>query len=113
MKGTSSSVKILACYCLALLLFSSASAQLVEFPIASQCSTSSKHSHSSRVTSSPLNLPFWDDFSYADTLQENLWQFGKSVLVNNGVGIRPPSKNVVTFDGADSLGKPYNVNNAL
>lgn len=63
----------------------------------------------------PLTLPFWDDFSrsrdgYADPL---LWQYGNSVWVNDGMGINAPSLNVATFDGLDSLGKPYNVNDIL
>lgn len=53
-------------------------------------------------------LPFWDDFAASDTtLRDTLWLYGGSVNLNSGTGIRPPSKNVVTFDGADSLGKPY------
>ena len=66
--------------------------------------------------SGPLNLPFWDDFSYSDTLsypREDQWLYGRSVLLNNGLGVHQPSKNVVTFDGVDSLGKPYNINDAL
>jgi hypothetical protein len=63
----------------------------------------------------PVTLPFWDDFStirngYADP---TLWQYGQSVWVNEGMGINPPSLNVATFDGLDSLGKPYNVNDIL
>lgn len=63
----------------------------------------------------PISLPFWDDFStirngYADS---TLWQYGQSVWVNEGMGINPPSLNVATFDGLDSLGRPYNVNDIL
>lgn len=63
----------------------------------------------------PISLPFWDDFSrsrngYVDPL---LWEFGNSVWVNDGMGINAPSLNVATFDGLDSLGKPYNVNDIL
>jgi hypothetical protein len=63
----------------------------------------------------PIELPFWDDFStvrsgYAD---EKLWEYGNSVWVNDGMGINPPSFNVATFDGLDSIGKPYNVNDVL
>jgi hypothetical protein len=63
----------------------------------------------------PKKLPFWDDFSFANSYvpQDSLWQFGKSVWVNNGIGINPPSLGVVTFDGLDSKGKPYNVNDVL
>ena len=62
----------------------------------------------------PVLLPFWDDFASSEVLlQQTLWFAGNSVSLNNGIGIRPPSKNVVSFDGADSLGKPYNVNDVL
>lgn len=113
-------MKILTWYFVTFILFSTSNAQLVEYPLASNVShsfISSKESRSLRSQASgPLNLPFWDDFSYSDSLtypQENLWLFGKSVFLNNGLGIRQPSKNIVTFDGVDSLGKPYNVNDVL
>ncbi len=63
----------------------------------------------------PLTLPFWDDFSSIRSGYVNplLWQFGTSVWVNDGMGINAPSMNVATFDGLDSLGKPYNVNDVL
>lgn len=109
-------MKILASYLLTLSLLTPAAAQLVEFPIAPG-NLSRQHSSSARIQDiTPLHLPFWDDFSYTDTLtypNQILWQFGNSVFLNNGIGINPPSKNVVTFDGVDSLGKPYNVNDAL
>jgi len=64
-----------------------------------------------------MPLPFWDDFSYAlgnaVYANDTLWQYGKSVRVNNGTGILPPSLGVATFDGIDSLGKPYSVNDVL
>ena len=110
-------MKIIICYLLTLFLSATTFAQLVESPIASQASAPGKASTLSRVQDiTPLTLPFWDDFSYTDSLtypKESLWQFGKSVFLNNGLGIKQPSKNVVTFDGVDSLGKPYNVNDAL
>lgn len=63
------------------------------------------------------SLPFWDDFSYASQSEvypnDTLWQHGKSVWTNNGTGINPPSLGVATFDGIDSLGKPYSVNDIL
>ena len=111
-------MKTLACTFLSFLLCSPAVAQLVEFPIASGSPSTSKYTlapgRAQAIT--PLNLPFWDDFSYTDSLtypNQNLWQFGKSVFLNNGIGINPPSKNVVTLDGVDSVGKPYNVNDVL
>lgn len=64
----------------------------------------------------PLRLPFFDDFSkplqniYADT---NLWQSSYSVRINDGMAIRPPTINVATFDGLDSAGMAYNPNEVL
>jgi hypothetical protein len=111
-------VKSLACALFALLIFSSSYTQVVERAIPSGSGgKASKRSASARIQSvNPLTLPFWDDFSYTDTLnypQENNWLYGKSVLLNNGLAIHQPSKNVVTFDGVDSLGKPYNINDIL
>ena len=92
----------------------SASSQLVEYPIATSTHSTQPKIFSRTQASAPVLLPFWDDFSSSDVqLQPGLWLFGNSVLLNNGIGIRPPSKNVVSFDGADSLGKPYNVNDVL
>ena len=113
----SSSVKIISSFYLILFISTSAYSQLIEFPISSLGSTKIKPSSFSRTQSTnTLNLPFWDDFSYSDTLtypKESLWQYGKSVFMNNGLGIKQPTKNIVTFDGVDSLGKPYNVNDVL
>ncbi len=64
----------------------------------------------------PMSLPFWDDFSFSNSPfypHDTLWQSGRSVSLNFGSGINPPTLGVVTFDGLDSLGKPYDVNNAL
>ena len=63
----------------------------------------------------PLSLPFWDDFA---TITDGVanpawWQYGNSVWINSGMGINQPSLNVATFDGLDSLGKPYSVNDVL
>ena len=61
---------------------------------------------------SAMPLPFWDDFSFnikSEMPNDTLWQAdSKSVWVNNGTGINPPSIYVATFDGYDSTGKPYN-----
>jgi len=63
----------------------------------------------------PVLLPFWDDFSSVRNgkPRPDLWEYGQSVWVNDGMGIHPPSLNVATFDGLDSLGRPYNVNDVL
>ncbi|NOS91352.1 MAG: T9SS type A sorting domain-containing protein [Cyclobacteriaceae bacterium] len=60
---------------------------------------------------SAMPLPFWDDFSFNiknEVPNDTLWQTdSKSVWVNNGTGINPPSIYVAAFDGYDSTGKPY------
>lgn len=89
-----------------------AEAQLVEYPLPSASRTRSKPPAGRTQVVDPTFLPFFDDFSANDTLlRDSLWLYGQSVLLNNGMGIRPPSKNVVTFDGVDSLGQPYAKNN--
>lgn len=65
---------------------------------------------------SPLSLPFWDDFSrpyrgiYPDT---TLWKKSFTIWINDGMAINPPSINVATFDGLDSAGSAYNANEIL
>ncbi len=79
--------------------------------------TGKKNSMSGRTKElAPMPLPFWDDFSFSnlpDLPHDTLWQYGKSVYVNPGLGINPPSFGVATFDGLDSLGNPYSVNDVL
>lgn len=56
----------------------------------------------------PLLLPFWDDFSFASGHpQDSLWVTNKTVFVNDGQAINPPSLNVATFDGYNENGIPY------
>lgn len=71
-----------------------------------------------RVQSGPiLELPFWDDFSFNHSSKNyanaNLWSYGQAVWINDGMAINPPTLKVATFDGLDSLGKPYNINQPL
>jgi hypothetical protein len=97
-----------------ILLRLSAAGQIVVVPIVKSAET--KSSPSARSESiEPLLLPFWDDFSTIidGNPDSKLYQFGKSVWVNESMGINPPSLNVATFDGLDSLGRPYNVNDVL
>ncbi len=89
--------------------------QLIIVPIQKKEWPEKKSTSARTQDIAPLTLPFWDDFSgvrhgYADSTK---WEFGNSVWVNDGMGINPPSLNVATFDGLDSLGKPYNVNDIL
>jgi Secretion system C-terminal sorting domain len=62
-----------------------------------------------------LSLPFFDDFAATRTTfaDPTLWTYGRSIRVNDGMAIRPPSIKVATFDGVDSVGKPYNTDQVL
>ena len=88
-------------------------AQLVRVPIV-HTAPAKKKNPSARTTSlPPMELPFWDDFSFNNSpyyANETLWENCNSVWVNLGVGINPPTLKVATFDGLDSLGRPYSVN---
>ncbi len=112
-------VKLTGSFLFTLIIASSAYSQLIEFPLHSyRPNTANERRHTANKvnTLQTVYVPFWDDFSYTDTLSypdENLWVYGKTVFLNSGTGVQPPSKNVITFDGVDSLGKPYNVNDIL
>lgn len=54
-----------------------------------------------------IDLPFWDDFSAADTIDSELWQIYKDVWVGPHLSINPPTVNIVTFNGANASGVPY------
>lgn len=56
-----------------------------------------------------ISLPFWDDFSFSEPdVDSTLWQNGIGVFVNPAIGINQPTINVATFDGINSVGRPYN-----
>lgn len=64
--------------------------------------------------STSMPLPFWDDFSFSNSPyypHDTLWQDGTSVSLSTGSGINPPSVGTATFDGTDSIGRPYNASN--
>ncbi|MEO5979181.1 MAG: T9SS type A sorting domain-containing protein [Chryseolinea sp.] len=105
---------------------SSSIAQLKTFPLPPskgqvvQRKTSKSNARVQALT--PRKLPFWDDFSFArvnvvnDTFSnqpvDSLWvRFNgyknKSVWINNGIGLNPPSVNVATFDGLGADFLPY------
>ncbi len=102
---------------LVLCLSGNAFAQLKIVSIPQTSTVKKNKSHRSRTQLDATTLPFWDDFSYASELQnmpnDTLWEYGRTVWVNNGAGINPPSLGVATFDGIDSVGKPYSVNDIL
>ncbi|NJN43108.1 MAG: hypothetical protein HC811_13655, partial [Flammeovirgaceae bacterium] len=63
-----------------------------------------------------MPLPFWDDFSFSQTPfypNDTLWENSNSVILSDGLGINLPSHKVGSFDGLDSVGRPYNVNDIL
>ncbi len=99
----------------------SAIAQLREYsiPVGNKEEPTSKSTkfNSRTKTLSAIALPLWDDFSYASESlfqpYDTIWETGKSVWVNNGRGVNSPSIGVATFDGIDSVGKPYSVNDIL
>ena len=103
------------------LLAQTATAQLKRYPVQRknpvQKNTVQKNSTARSQTVPPLSLPFWDDFSFtpinnpADTFSSyplrSLWEQGENVWINNGLGINPPTMNVASFDGLDSVGLPF------
>jgi len=57
-------------------------------------------------------LPFFDDFSALNfQLDTFLWQPQTGVWLNNAACIAPPSAGVVSFDGLNQWGQPYNTEN--
>ena len=54
-----------------------------------------------------LILPFFDDFSASYIYPDSNKWIGRSVFVNNGFGVNPPTIGVATFDGLDSAGNYY------
>jgi hypothetical protein len=98
-------------------VFSPATAQLIQVsvPPTSEQNIQKKRQSLQRTQSTPKSLPFWDDFSFPDGYlpQDSLWVERVSTAINNEVGINPPSIGVITFDGYDSTGKPYNKTEVL
>jgi len=97
-----------------LLLGGSAHAQLVLEPIYphSPADHQRKSSHPDTIFQ---EFPFFDDFSEGlGAPSPERWVIGDSTpIVNNSFGIDPPSAGVVTFDGADFNGNPYDFVNVF
>lgn len=91
-----------------------ACAQITIVPIPRSPGTKTTASTAGR-TKAALTLPFWDDFSEANihAPSPDKWFAGRSTWVNDGLGINPPSLHVASFDGVDSIGNPYNINDVL
>jgi hypothetical protein len=64
------------------------------------------------TTITPLNLPFFDDFSYAykSPYPSNSFWLDSSVYINTDFAIAPITLGVATFDGLSKKGYPYNIN---
>lgn len=68
------------------------------------------------TTAAPLNLPFFDDFSYAYKSpypSASNWIDSNQVYVNTGFAIAPITLGVATFDGLNKNGYPYAINNPV
>jgi hypothetical protein len=103
-----------------LLFFCSASycfSQIEVVPIYRHSETTTTQATARTAELTPMLLPFWDDFSFNiknETPNDTLWEIdSKSVWVNNGSGINPPSIYVATFDGYNATGNPYSANDIL
>jgi hypothetical protein len=103
-----------------LLFFCSASycfSQIEVVPIYRHSETTTTKATARTAELTPMSLPFWDDFSFNiknETPNDTLWEIdSKSVWVNNGSGINPPSIYVATFDGYNATGNPYSANDIL
>lgn len=61
------------------------------------------------IATPTLNLPFFDEFSYAGPYPDSAkWMsVSKSVYVNRTKAIAPPTLGVATFDGLNKYGYPY------
>jgi hypothetical protein len=56
-------------------------------------------------------IPFWDDFSGNDSIENNIWSVYESLSVKDYYNINAPSLNVIEFDGLNKDGIPYNYEN--
>jgi hypothetical protein len=69
-----------------------------------------KKHNAQKSLSTPMYLPFFDDFSYFGPVpNDTLWEMSQSVFVNRGYAIAPPTIGVATFDGLGRDGYPYNI----
>lgn len=60
----------------------------------------------------PLALPFFDDFSSASVTPDPSRWINGGVYVSNRFALRPVTRNVATFDGLNANGAPYGTNTA-
>ncbi|WP_109829899.1 T9SS type A sorting domain-containing protein [Reichenbachiella versicolor] len=83
-------------------VISSAQAQIFIRPIEKPKKAISKQR--TLETDGVLSLPFWDDFSFSESVPDTLWEAGSDVHINATWAIDPPSINVATFDGTTREG---------
>ena len=87
-------------------------AQIRQLPIQYPVSATKANPSARLQGTTPITLPFWDDFSTSTGLLDTTWWIPGSqvqILPRPGNGISPPSVNVVTFDGVDAMGNPYSI----
>ncbi len=99
--------KFLLCFLFACFFAKIIFAQIKLYPIAPQ--QNSPTNFPQRTT--PLNLPFFDDFLDKD-INSNLWQ-NAGASITNGVAKNPKSRGVVTLDSYKQDGKAYNITSAI
>jgi hypothetical protein len=64
----------------------------------------------------PIELPFFDDFSTIPNQSDpdkNFWVENGGSIVNHNVAVNPISVGVVTLDGVDALGNPYQLSDVV
>lgn len=88
--------------------------QIKLVPIGTNSYAESPDLQSARIQAS-RSLPFFDDFSTTTTRYPDatLWMPGGGVYVNNTMATTQPSVNMVTFDGLNASGTPYEYLNQL
>lgn len=66
-----------------------------------------RHATATKSNTSPLTLPFWDDFSYKGPYPDsNLWA-DNTVFINTSFAVHPKTNGVATFDILNAHGKIY------
>ena len=94
-------------------------AQITELPLPINAKPKSSNSLVSaaaglNLAQASLTLPFWDDFSQANTSPNlALWKSGENVRISSSIGKSAPTLNVAIFDGVDATGRPYNATSLL
>ncbi len=69
--------------------------------------TLSMHRAAVKNLTSPLTLPFWDDFSYKGPYPDNARWADNYVFINSGSAVHPKTYHVATFDILDDEGRIY------